>query len=341
MGKTVVVIGGGYGGSLVARELDAEAEVVLIDPRDAFVNVAGSLRALTRPEWAPNVFFPFAGLLERGRVVRDQAVSVDPRGVTLASGARVEADYLVLATGSSYPYPARPAATGTAEALADLRSTHAELAAADRVLITGAGPVGLELAGEIKEVWPAKDVVVLGRGDLLPGLLPGVREDLLRQLDKLGIELRMDGGAAEADIEFRAFGVRVNTEYLADGRLTTLTGQGTVPVGERLNVTGYAHVYALGDITALTDPPMATYAQDHAQVVVRNIRAQLAGQRPTAVYPPATDLRILLPLGTRMGVGQFPTPDGIAALPVETVVRRKGADLFTARFAERFRGNAG
>src|SRR3954463_11863194 len=100
MDRAVVIIGGGYGGALGARGLDSEADVTLIDPREAFVNAAAALRALTRPDWAPNAFFPFRTLLERGRVIRDRATSVDPGGVTLASGGRVEADYLVLATGS-------------------------------------------------------------------------------------------------------------------------------------------------------------------------------------------------------------------------------------------------
>lgn len=104
----------------------------------------------------------------------------------------------------------------------------------------------------------------------------------------------------------------------------------------RLNVTGYDHVDALGDITDLTDPKMATYAQQHAQVVAKNISARLAGERPEAVYTPAQDLRILLPLGTRAGVGQLPTPDGVAAVTTETVSQRKGTDLFTERFAQRF-----
>lgn len=49
------------------------------------------------------------------------------------------------------------------------------------------------------------------------------------------------------------------------------------------------------------------------------------------------DLRILLPLGPRAGVGQLPAPGGgVAAATIETVSRRKGTDLFTARFAQRF-----
>ncbi|MEK8108483.1 FAD-dependent oxidoreductase [Micromonospora sp. M12] len=65
-------------------------------------------------------------------------------------GERVAADYLVLATGSSYAYPARLAADSIEEALVDLHQTNKELASAQRVLILGAGPVGLELAGEIR-----------------------------------------------------------------------------------------------------------------------------------------------------------------------------------------------
>jgi NADH dehydrogenase FAD-containing subunit len=366
MNRSVVVVGGGYAGTLVARELDSEADVTLIDPREAFVNAAASLRALTRPDWAHHAFFPFGTLLARGRVIRDRAVSVDPKGVTLACGERVDADYLVLATGSGYSYPAKPddASTSIAQQLGDLRATHAELAGAGRVLILGAGPVGLELGGEIKEVWPDKHVIVVDRSDqLLPGFLPQVRDGLRHRLAELGIDVRLGAGltalppvapgragrftvttdAGEqigADIWFRAFGVRLNTGYLADGLLTPLTGAGTVPVTERLNVRGYDHVYAIGDIAALPDPKMASYAMAQAQIVVKNIEAQLAGDQPDAVHT-ASERRILLPLGTRTGVGQLPTPQGPAAATAEIVYERKGADLFTARFAERFAEQSG
>ncbi|MGV9302083.1 NAD(P)/FAD-dependent oxidoreductase [Nonomuraea sp. NPDC003727] len=360
MSRTVVIIGGGYGGSAVAKALDAEADVVLIDPRDAFINSAGSLRALTQPDWAHNMFFPYDQWLRRGTVVRDRAVSADPGGVTLASGRRIEADYLVLATGSSYTYPAKPNADSTGEVLDDLLRTHKELAGSERVLILGAGPVGLELAGEIKEVWPHKHVTILDPAEqLLPAFPAEMRAELRRQLDELAVHLRLGTGltappATEpgqaatftvattggeeitADIWFRAHGARVNSDYLADGELTTRSPQGQVPVTETLNVRGYDRVYAIGDITDVAEAKMAGYAMQHAEVVAQNIIAQLRGEQPAATYRPLPHPMILLPLGPRQGVGQLPSPDGPVVVPAETVSAYKGADLFTGRFTEQF-----
>ncbi|CAL9474278.1 NAD(P)/FAD-dependent oxidoreductase [Streptomyces sp. enrichment culture] len=361
--RTVVVIGGGYGGATAAKALDAEADVVLIEPKDAFEHAAASLRALVRPDWAHNVFYSYDRLLERGRVVRQRVTSVDPQGVTLADGTRIDADYLVLATGSRYPFPAKADSDDTAEALGRLRETHEELAGAERVLISGAGPVGLELAGEIKHVWPDKRVTVL---DPAPALLPGfeqsLREDLHRQLAEAGVELRLgtglaeewpveagraktltvattDGGEITADIWFRAHGVRTNGDYLADGALTTRTGKGQVQVTETLAVRGYEHVYAIGDITDVAEAKMAGYAMQHARVAAANISAQLRGERPEATYTPSPVPSVLLPLGPEGGVGQFPSeedPATAAVVPAQVVAQYKGADLFTGMYRDMF-----
>jgi NADH dehydrogenase FAD-containing subunit len=363
MAKTVAVVGGGYGGTLVAEALDEAADVILIDPREAFVNVAASLRALTQPSWAANAFFRYDTLLRHGRHVQQRAVSVDGNGVALGDGSRIEADYVVLATGSSYSYPARPHLidASVAEALSDLRATHEQLERARSVLILGAGPVGLELSGEIREVWPDKKVTIVDRSaEVLPGYLQKVRDNLHRQLEALGIDLRLNtsvptmpptpegtfgkftgttsgGEEINADIWFRSFGSQVNTNYLADGALTSLSARNTVPVTAELNLVGYENVYALGDIADLTDPKMATWAQTQAAVVVENIRAQLEGRAPDVRYVPTTSQRIFLPLGPTAGVGQLPTADGATApAPLQLVIDRKGRDLFTSRFAERF-----
>lgn len=351
MSSTVAIIGGGYGGASVAKALDAEADVVLIEPRDAFVHAAGSLRALVRPDWAPNMFFAYDNLLERGRVVRDKAAAVDARGVTLASGERVEADHIVLAVGSGYPYPAKTEKLDRADALAELAATHDELAKSARVLIFGAGPVGLELAGEIASVWPEKTVTIVDpRESLLDGFDDALRADLLAQLAGLGVRLRLGvslpepasapgvhgpvrTGDEEADIWFRAHGVRTNGDFL-DG--FPRDERGRVRVTGRLTVQGHENVHAVGDITDVAEAKMAGYAMQHAAVVAENILAVIRGEEPTAEYVPSPVPAILLPLGPEAGVGQFPGEDGAWVLPREMVIDYKGRDLFSGKFHELF-----
>src|SRR3954469_22411566 len=102
---TVVVVGGGYGGINVAKALDDVADVTLVDPTEAFVHNVASWRALVEPEWLDRIFLPYDRLLAYGRYIQDRAVAVDGRRVILASGEVLEPDYLVLATGSHYPFP--------------------------------------------------------------------------------------------------------------------------------------------------------------------------------------------------------------------------------------------
>src|SRR5258705_9283633 len=158
---TVVVIGGGYGGVAVAKALDADVDVVLVEPKDSFVHNIGALRALVEPAFLPKIFLPYDRLLARGRVVRDRAVAVSPHRVILASGDEIDADYVVLATGSTYPFPAKSDAHDAEDSIDNYRAAYNELIHANRVLLVGAGPVGIELAGEINAKWPDKHITLL------------------------------------------------------------------------------------------------------------------------------------------------------------------------------------
>lgn len=358
--KTVAVVGGGYGGAAVVKALDEHADVVLVEPKDAFVHAAGSLRALTRPEeWAERIFYPYDAFLKRGKQIREYASAVDVKGVTLASGERVEADYIVLATGSGYPYPAKTRADSTAEAVAHFKETHAELAGAERVLIAGAGPVGLELAGEIKAVWPEKQITIVDSSEqLMPGYEEELRVELHSQLEKLGIEVRLGitlddepevepgragavkatagGEVFEADIWFRAFGLSTNSGFLGDG-LATLNRRGQVPVTSKLNVEGHGHVYAIGDLTNVQEEKRASSAGQHAAVVAANIIAQINGEAPEQEYQPSPIRVAIVPLGPELGVGQMPSENGPVQLPLESVIEWKGRDLMVGYFDSAFK----
>jgi NADPH-dependent 2,4-dienoyl-CoA reductase/sulfur reductase-like enzyme len=165
--------------------------VTLVEPRETFVHNVAALRAAVDPAWIEKIFLPYEGLLAHGRVVRDAAALVHPGLVELASGARLDADYVVLATGSTSPFPARMDTGGRAVATQRLRAAHDALGRATRVLLLGAGAIGLEFAGEIAVAWPGKPVTVV---DPAPTLLGGrfpdeFRAELSRQLDELGVRV--------------------------------------------------------------------------------------------------------------------------------------------------------
>src|ERR1700730_1410351 len=197
---TVVVVGGGYGGTAVARALDATSNVVLVEPKDAFMHNIAPLRALVDPSWLPRIFLPYTGLLTSGRVVRDRAVVVDPHRVVTASGEEISADYIVLATGSSYPFPAKTDLVDTHHAQEQVRQAHRALAQADRVLLVGAGPVGIELAGEIRHVWPEKSIVLLDVADEVLGgpFKSELKAGLRRQLAEFRVEVLLGSPLRQA-----------------------------------------------------------------------------------------------------------------------------------------------
>ncbi|MFC3998976.1 FAD-dependent oxidoreductase [Nocardiopsis sediminis] len=355
MTANVVVVGGGYGGITVAKALDDVADVVLVEPRDAFVHNVAALRGLVDAQWADRLFLPYDRLLARGRVVRDRAVRADDDGVTLGSGERIAADYTVLATGSAYPFPAKFTDEDSTEAKAALGAARAELEKADRVLLLGAGPVGLELAGEITAAWPAKNVTIVDPAeDILTGRFPDeLRADLRRQLGELGVDLVLgasltaepptamgrageftvatgDGRPITADIWFRCFGVVPASGYLSDGLAAARRADGHIEVTPHLRVVGRERVFAIGDVTALPEAKTAKAAGDHAEVVAATITALINGDPAPEGYTPGAPA-IALPLGPAGGATYS---EATGLLDAATTARIKGADLRTGVYAE-------
>jgi apoptosis-inducing factor 2 len=352
---TVVVIGGGYGGVNVAKALDGDVEVVLVEPKDAFVHNIGALRALVEPTFLPKIFLPYDRLLAHGRVVRDRAVEVSAHRVVLASGDAIAADYIVLATGSTYPFPAKSNAHDAEDAIDNYRAAYTELTQANRVLLVGAGPVGIELAGEITSKWPDKHVIILDLADDVLGerFRPELRAELRKQLVDLGVELVLGEGLRElpptvaselatftvttssgrpitADIWFQCFGVSPVSDYLSDDLAAARRPDGFVTVGSALQVAGHENVFAIGDVST-ADAKMAGMAGMQAQLVAANIIKMVNGGNDLAAYEPFGPA-IVVPIGPEGGSGQLPAQEDLASR--EMVATIKGRDLMVDRFAE-------
>ena len=224
-------------------------------------------------------------------------MKVDAGRVVLASGEELPADYLVLATGSSYPFPAKSDTDRTVDAHEKTLGTHAALAAAARVLLVGAGAVGIELAGEIKAVWPSKQVTLVDVADDVLGgpFRADLKAELRRQLAALGVQLLLGsplraapptepgelrtftvtteaGTGVTADIWFRCYGVLPVSDYLAGGLAAARGADGHIEVTPTLQVAGQDRVFAIGDVST-ADRKVAGAASRQAATVAANIRA--------------------------------------------------------------------
>jgi NADH dehydrogenase FAD-containing subunit len=354
---SVVVLGGGYGGINVAKALDDVADVTLVDPKDAFVHNVAAWRALVEPAWLDRIFLPYERLLHAGRFVRGAATEVEPGRVTLEDGELLEPDYLVLATGSSYPFPAKSDGLDSATARSHYLEAHAALEHATRVLVVGAGPSGLELAGEITAVFPGLHVTIADSADdILAGPYDqALRDELRRQLVELGVELRLGsplralpsaapasraaisvtteaGDVLEADVWYRCFGVSLNTGYLRGPLAAARDARGYVRVDRQLRVEGQQRVFAIGDISD-ADRDMAGFAGAQARLVAASIRSLITGEGELGSYTPFPPA-ILVPLGPEGGAGQLPGVDGIVGADV--AAERKGRTMLVDGFAALF-----
>jgi NADH dehydrogenase FAD-containing subunit len=220
------------------------------------------------------------------------------------------------------------------------------------VLLLGAGPVGLELAGEIRAQWPDKAVTIIDPGhDILSGALSGglpdeLRSELRRQLDELDVELLIGtsltenppgepgqaktftvttdtGIAISADIWFRCHGVAATGGYLSGDLAPALRPGGQIAVTDQMRVVGHDRDFALGDVTAIPEPKMAAAALRHSAVVAANIATLIAGGTDLAPYEPAPP-GIVIPLGP--GAGAAYRGD-MGLIGADQTAQMKGADL--------------
>jgi NADH:ubiquinone reductase (H+-translocating) len=174
----VVVIGGGYAGTVAANHLrvHADVDITLVNPRPKFVERI-RLHQFAAGNYDPTV--DYGTLLgERVRLVVDSATRINTasRTVQLTSGRALDYDYVIYAVGSTGTTPsAVPGATEFAHPIAELeyaqwlRASLDELDPAAWVTVVGAGLTGTETAAELAE--HGHKVTLVCGGRLTPSFL--------------------------------------------------------------------------------------------------------------------------------------------------------------------------
>ncbi|MCV7282660.1 FAD-dependent oxidoreductase [Mycolicibacterium flavescens] len=328
----VVVIGGGYAGTLAANHLRVrdDLDITLINPRPRFVERI-RLHQLAAADYDATA--DYGTLLGEGiRLVVDTATRIDSAAgtVALASGAQVAYDHLIYAVGSTAGTPDVPGAAEFAYQVAEfehaerLRGALVKLDPAAPVTVVGAGLTGIELAAELAE--QGRRVTLVCGGRLGPSLSAPGRRSVAKALARLGVTVR----ESEVVTEVRADGVVFADGAVRPSALTVWTagfgvpglaaasvlrtdGLGRLITDETLTSVSDPRIVAAGDCAAPSDEPLrmcCATANQLAPQAAETVLAHIAGT-PAARFEYAYG-GSCISLGRRTATLQFTRKDDTA-----------------------------
>jgi NADH dehydrogenase len=211
----VVVVGGGYAGTLAANHLRQrpDIDITLVNARPVFVE---RIRLHQLVADTGSATADYGTLLGDGiRLIVDTVdhIEVTTRRILLTSGAELSYDYLIYAVGSTGAMPSTvPGAAEFAYSVADLDSAQrlryavADLPANGPVTVVGGGLTGIETASELAE--RGRPVTLVCGGILGPSLSNRGRRSVAKRLRELGVNVLESVAASQ---------VRWDAVVLTDG----------------------------------------------------------------------------------------------------------------------------
>jgi len=308
---SVVIVGGSFAGLFAQRALSDRFDVTLIDLKEYSEYTPGVLRLFVEPAHLRRIAKPLPSA--RCRVLIAEVTDVAPTHVTVRRPGghtdTVAFDYLLLATGSLYPTVdgARVVKPGAEQHSLEKREAvwgdaAKRLREAEDAIVVGGGPVGVELAAEIADVYPEKRVTLISRSERLCAALPSrVGELCARWLQRRNVEIHRgvgtsairpdgvtleDGRELTAAVVYNCAGAPPNSAMLGGHLGGLLDRSGKLRVNDHLQVEGHPHIFGMGDLIAHASDELKLghTAELNAHVVAHNVIAMHEGGS-LATYP--------------------------------------------------------
>lgn len=291
--KNVVVIGGGFAGAYIAKHLEKDFAVTLIDTKDYFEFTPGILRTIVHPRHMKKIQVLHSHYLHTARIIRAEVTNFDEKEVVVGA-KKFPFDYLFVCSGSRYNSPIKEKNVVLPNRAHALRKAHQDLVNARTVLIVGGGVVGVELAAEIVDFYPEKDVLLVHSKETLLERNPKKAQHYAeRYLKQKRVEIiyreRMDkhegslfftstGRKIHADLCFLCTGITPNMELFQEHFASCLNERKQVLVEKTLQMKGFPHIFVVGDLNDCQEEKTAQSAEKQACVVVKNLFALERGE---------------------------------------------------------------
>ncbi len=294
----VLIIGAGFGGLQAAKSLaEKDVDVMLVDKRNHHLFQPLLYQVATAALTAAEIAMPIRQIMRKAdnvAVYMNEIKEIDKSNkvATTVYGRKFHYDYLVIATGAQHSYFGNDQwqkfAPGlkciedareirqrilTAFEKAEMAETDEDRRAYLNFVIVGAGPTGVELAGAIAElskqtlsgdfhhITPESARIILV--DAAPRVLMAFDEKLsdkaVKQLESLGVEIRLDAMVKDMEVGFVKFGeeqIPARTIIWAAGVQASPAAKwldsecdrtGRVIVDDHLNLPGHPEIYVIGD----------------------------------------------------------------------------------------------
>lgn len=355
----VLVLGGGFAGLSAVRALaGAAVRVTLVDRRNHHLFQPLLYQVATAGLAAPSIAAPLRQILRSQRnvtVLMDEVIGIDvaARQVQLTREQQ-DYDWLVVATGATHAYFGHD---GWAAFAPGLKSLDDALAIRRRVLtaferaeqepdpvrrqawlsfvVIGGGATGVELAGTLAEIARhtlsgefrrarprTADVLLVEAGPrLLTAFDPTLSAKARRQLERLGVRVRLGAAATSVDAEGVVIGderVMARTVLWAAGVAASPLGKwlgapldraGRVLVSADLSLPDHPEVLVAGDLASIRCddrpvPGIAPAAKQMGAHAGRLIAARVRGTRAPQPFR-YRDAGALATIGRMAAVAQF------------------------------------
>jgi len=319
----VIVVGGSYVGRATAQELarivPATHRVILIEPHSHFHHLFAFPRFAIVPGHEQKAFIPYSSLFltipnaSSHLVVHARVLTVQPQHLELdrewQGSSQISFEYLVIATGMLLAQPAAMRYDDKISSIQYLKKHQNSVRQSKSIVIIGGGAVGVQMATDLKEYYPDKEVtVVQSRTHVMPNFNEKLHFLIKERFDKLGIHLftgsrvvipengfptgegsfkvqLINGPQLEADLVILATGQTPNNTLVAglpcstaDSVVNPVNGCIRVLPTMQLLDDQYPNIFAVGDIADTGIQKAARPGVAQAAVAAKNIRALIDGE---------------------------------------------------------------
>jgi NADH dehydrogenase FAD-containing subunit len=125
-------------------------------------------------------------------LVQDLATDIADGEVELKSGERMKFEYLAIATGTRQNPPAQVRGAEKVDGCGELRNMQKHIESSKTIAILGGGPVGVQLAGDIKTFYEDKHVVLIhSRERLLPNFGEVLHDYVVDAMARMGVTVML------------------------------------------------------------------------------------------------------------------------------------------------------